>query len=129
MSNADLALRFIRAVEARDADAAFALVRDDVVHEEMPNRLFPDGARRDLQAMREGVARGAIVLARQDYRVDAVVADGDRVAVALSWTGTTAIPIKHLPAGSTLKARIAMAFDFADGRIARIRNYDCYEPF
>jgi phosphatidylserine synthase len=37
--------------------------------------------------------------------------------------------MKHLQPGAVLRGHCAMVFDFVDGKIARQRNYDCYEPF
>jgi ketosteroid isomerase-like protein len=111
--------RFVSAVERGDADAAFACVRDDVVQIELPSRIRPHGARHDLAAMKEGWAKGAALLASQSYDVKNVVAAGGRVAVELAWRGTT-------KSGATITADIAMFFDVVDGRIAAIRNYDCY---
>ena len=32
-------------------------------------------------------------------------------------------------AGQTLRARFAIFLEFRDGRIARQRNYDCFDPW
>jgi len=35
----------------------------------------------------------------------------------------------NLPAGSEMKAFVAMFLTFRDGKIISQRNYDCYPPF
>jgi ketosteroid isomerase-like protein len=52
---------------------------------------------------------------------------GDRVALEVEWTGTLALPFGGLPAGSPMKAYFAMFLEFQEGKIARQRNYDCFE--
>lgn len=101
----------------------------DVVQEEFPNRLVPNGARRGLAEMLEGAARGQQLMAAQTYDVDSALATGGQVALEVRWSGTLAIPLGSLPAGSVMRARIAIVLDFRDGKIAAQRNYDCYEPF
>jgi len=101
----------------------------DVVQEEFPNRLVPNGARRDLQAMLEGAVRGQTVMAGQRYEVLAAIASGERVALEVQWTGTLAIPLGSLPAGGQMRARFGVFLDFRDGRIAAQRNYDCFDPW
>ena len=48
-----LARRFIAAVERGATDEVAALLAEDVLQEEFPNRLLPNGARRDRAAMLE----------------------------------------------------------------------------
>lgn len=57
------------------------------------------------------------------------VESGDELAIELEWTGVLAIPVLGLPAGSEMKAFVAMFLTFRDGRIVSQRNYDCYPPF
>ena len=54
---------------------------------------------------------------------------GDEVAIELEWIGILAVPVMNLPAGSEMKAFVAMFLTFRDGRIVSQRNYDCYPPF
>jgi hypothetical protein len=51
------------------------------------------------------------------------------VAIELEWIGVLAVPVMSLPAGSGMKASVAMFLTFREGRIASQRNYDCYPPF
>ena len=96
---------------------------------ELPNRLVPNGATRNLDAIREASRRGRQVLAAERYDVRNAVASGDRVALEVLWTGTLAVPIGTIPAGGEMRAHFAMFLEFRDGKIVRQRNYDCFEPF
>lgn len=126
---AQIALGFVRAVEAGDRDRAVAYLAPDVVHEERPNRLFPHGARRDRAAIVDGIDRGRAVLTRQTYDVKNVVATPSCVLLEIQWTGTLAVAMGQLPVGGQLRAHIAGVTEVRDGKIVALRNYDCYEPF
>jgi hypothetical protein len=39
------------------------------------------------------------------------------------------IPLGNIPAGGQMRARLAMFIEFRGDKIARQRNYDCYDPF
>jgi ketosteroid isomerase-like protein len=98
------------------------------------SRNFQTGSRRraefsrfaDLHAAYE---RGRIILQPQRYDVQRIVEAGDEVAVELEWSGILAVPVMNLPAGSEMKAFVAMSLTFRDGKIVSRRNYDCYSPF
>lgn len=129
-ANADLARRFVAAVEAgappRDL-AAF--MSDDVEQHELPNRLFPEGVRRDLAALLASSEKGAKVLASQRYEITNVVAAGDHVAIEMKWRGVLAIPLAKLAPGDALTGQFAFFLEIQNGKIRRMRNYDCYDPF
>lgn len=122
--------RYLRAIQD---DAPFAVLRDfftdDVVQEEYPNRLVPNGATRGLEDLALANERGRKVVTRQTYDIISSMAMGERVAVEVLWTGTLAVPLGSIPAGGMMKARFAVWFELRDGRIRSQRNYDCFEPF
>ena len=129
-SNLDTARRYLRAIErGADESELAAFFAPDVVQEEFPNRLVPAGARRDLDGLMEGRRRGKQVLSAETYEVRHAVADDDRVALEVLWTGTLAVALGSLPVGGTIRASSAMFLDFLDGKIAAQRNYDCFEPW
>lgn len=125
-----LARRYLAAIEAgaTGADLA-AFFAADVVQEEFPNRLVPQGARRDLAAILDGAERGQKVLRAQRYDIQQALAQDDRVALEVIWTGTLAIPVGSLQAGDEMRARFAVFLQYRDGRIVAQRNYDCFDPF
>ncbi|WP_433207483.1 nuclear transport factor 2 family protein [Dactylosporangium sp. CS-047395] len=123
----DLAVRYHEAVGrgATGAELA-AFFTPDMLHRELPNLLFPDGAERDLPAVLDAAERGQAVLSAQTYEVLNVVAAGDKVAVEVRWSGTLAVAYGELPAGHVMHAHIGTFLDVRDGRISGQRNYDCY---
>jgi ketosteroid isomerase-like protein len=129
-ANLDTARRYLAAIEGGAVGAVLAeFFTPDVVHEEMPNRLSPNGGRNDLNGILEAAARGQKVVSAQQYEVRSEMASDERVAMEVVWTGTLAVPIGTLPAAGTMRAHFAVFLDFRDGRIAAQRNYDCFEPW
>jgi ketosteroid isomerase-like protein len=133
-ANLETARRYLAAIEATTEDDASApgaerFFAPDIVQEEFPNRLVPNGARRDLAALREGAARGRAVLHSQRYEVKAAYAHGDVVILEVLWVGTLRIPIGSLAVGQEMRAHFAVFLEFRDDLIYRQRNYDCFEPY
>lgn len=139
-SEAELALlerarAYLAAIEAStdagapDREAALAFYDPAVRQEELPNRLVPSGAVRDLAALREAAARGRGVLRGQRYAVRTALVHGTRVALETLWVGVLALPIGTLAAGGEMRAHFAVFLDFREDRIVAQRNYDCFEPF
>ncbi|MFH8347758.1 nuclear transport factor 2 family protein [Streptomyces sp. NPDC018045] len=100
---------------------------DEVVQQEFPNALFPEGVRRDLAEVLRSAERGRGSLSHQRFEVHNAVAAGDQVALEVTWSGTLATPMGGLPTGHVLRAHIAVFLTFRDGKICAQRNYDCYE--
>jgi ketosteroid isomerase-like protein len=129
-ANLRTALDYLAAVEGGATGEALARwFTPDVVQEEFPNRLMPNGARRGLQEMLDGAVRGQTVMSAQRYEVLSSIVSGNRIALEVQWTGTLAIPLGSLAAGDDMRARFGVFLDFRDGRIAAQRNYDCFDPF
>ena len=123
-------LQYFAALERGAAGDALAAFYDPgVVQEEFPNRLAPGGARRDLAGILEAAERGQAVITGHRYEVLSVVADGDRVAVEFVWSGTLAVPVGSLAAGSVMRGRFASFLEFRGGRIVAQRSYDCFDPW
>jgi ketosteroid isomerase-like protein len=101
----------------------------DVVVQEFPNRIAPQGRVRQAKDVRLAYEQGKKIMRSQRYDVRRIVESGDEVAVELEWTGVLAIPVMNLVAGSEMKAFVAMFLTFRDGKITSQRNYDCYPPF
>ena len=128
--NLAIAQRYIAAVERGETgDALAAFYNPDVVQEEFPNRLLPNGARRDLRAILDAADRGQQVTTSQQFDVLHAVASADDVVLEMQWTATLAVPLGSIPAGGQMRARFAVVMEFRDGKIARQRNYDCFDPW
>lgn len=128
--NAALARRFIAAVErGATGDALAEFLHDEVEQHELPNRLFADGVRRDRAALLDSAEKGQKLLRSQSYEVLNVVASGEHVAVEMRWRGELAVPLGALKAGDMLTGQFAFFLEVRDGRIVRMRNYDCYDAF
>lgn len=129
-ANLDLVRRYLAAIEDGTAVSAFEqFFTPDVVQEEFPNRLVPNGARRTLDDMLEGARRGRKVMTKQRYEVVREIVSGNHVALEVRWSGTLAIPFGSLAEGDEMRARFAVFFEMRDGRIAVQHNYDCFDPW
>jgi ketosteroid isomerase-like protein len=107
-----------------------AFYAPDAIQEEFPNQFLPQGARRDLAALRQAGERGRKVMASQTFRILSETAQGDTVVVEADWSGTLAVPLgEKTPAGTVMRARFAQFFEFRDGKIVAQRNYDCFYPW
>jgi ketosteroid isomerase-like protein len=128
--NLAIAKRSLAALDAgAGSDELAAFFAPDIVQEELPNRLLPNGATRDLEGIMQARARGRALLCAERFEVLGAVASGDRVALEVVWTGTVAADAGPFRAGQELRARFAVFLDFRDGRIARMCNYDCFDPW
>lgn len=119
----------LRAIEAGDLEALRGLFHPDALQIEYPNRLKAKGDRRDLKQMAADFERGKAILERQSYLVRRAVADGDAVALEVSWTGVLKIPLGALQPGDEMTAESAIFMTVRDGKIIAQSNYDCFAAF
>jgi ketosteroid isomerase-like protein len=121
---------FIHALERRESfDEVRAFYHPDVVQIEYPNIFLKNGSTRTLQDLADASERGKKVMQKETFQVLNSYVYGHTVIVEVLWIGTLAVPIGQLPVGGEMKAHFAQFFEFADGKIIRQRNYDCFEPF
>jgi ketosteroid isomerase-like protein len=122
--------RYLTAIEQGVTGEALAeFYTPDVLQEEYPNRLLPNGAQRDKSALLEAALRGQQVMTGQRYEILNAIVSGNQVALEVQWTGTLTIPFGSIPSGGQMRARSAMFLELRDRKIARQRNYDCFEPW
>jgi ketosteroid isomerase-like protein len=101
----------------------------DIEQIEFPNTLTKNKVVRTLADLQDASERGKTVLQKEEYDIIKSYTFGNTVIIEAVWTGTLAMPIGSIPIGGQLKAYFAQFFEFADGKIIRQRNYDCFEPF
>ena len=130
MSNEALAREYLAALEKGEAGEQLRrFFTADFEQIEYPNALNPKGQRSDLAHALERSEKGKHVLRSQRLDVRRVVPAGDSVALEVEWTGVLAIDIASPKSGQEMRANFAVFLDFRGGRIARQRNYDCFQPF
>ncbi len=129
-SNVDLMRRYFDAIEAAVSPEELAtFFTPDVIQEEFPNRLVPQGARRELKQILEAFKRGKQIVRSQRYEIVHAICEGDEIALEARWSGMLLTPVGPLAAGAPIHARFGIFVRLVGGRIARQRNYDCFEPF
>lgn len=128
-ANVAVARAYLKALEDGRPQDAQQYLAPDILQIEHPNRLKPNGDRRTAQAMAADGQRGLKILERQTYEVLNAVAQGDRVALEVLWTGVLAAPIGELKPGDTMTCWSGVFLDFCDGKIVGQRNHDCFPPF
>ena len=128
--NLEIARRYVARLSAgAGPDELEAFLAPDVIQEEFPNRLTPDGATRDLQALKDGRARGLALLKSESFEVTHAIESNGHVALEVIWRAVIREAAGPFAAGQQLQARFAMFMDFRDGKIVRQRNYDCFDPW
>ena len=127
--NAETVRRYLKSVEQGSFSDLKVLFLPDGVMEQLPNRVYPQGVRVKLSQMEAAFVKGRNLFSQQSYEIKNSVALGNSVAVEVLWTGTLAVGFGNLAAGSQMRCHSAMFFEFADGKIANQRNYDCFEPW
>ena len=130
LGNSSRAREYLQAVASGEPlEKILGFYTADVVIQEFPNRIVPQGRVRRSAEVRIAYEQGLKIMRSQTYEVLRLLEMGDEVAVELEWRGILAVPVMNLPEGGQMKAFVAMFLTFRDGKIASQRNYDCYPPF
>ena len=128
--NLAVARKYLEAVaDGAEGGTLADFFTEDVVQEEFPNRLSPIGAHRDLKAILAAARKGKRTLRAQKFDVVNSIVDGDNVALEVFWSGLLAQPVDTLPADTEMRAHISIWLEFRDGKIAKQRNYDSFDPW
>jgi ketosteroid isomerase-like protein len=128
--NIEIAKRYLaRLSQGAGPEELASFFTPDVVQEEFPNRLLPNGATRNLAALQESRARGLALLQAESFELLNVLASDDQVAMEVAWIGTVRHAVGPFAAGQELRARFAVFLEFRDRRIVRQRNYDCFDAW
>ncbi len=129
-SNAERARQYLAAAASMEsAELVSKFYAPNVVIEEFPNRIAPNGRVRHAADLRAAYDQGRQVLKSQSYSIQNIVEAGDQVAIELIWRGALSVSVLNLSAGTEMKAFVGMFLTFRDGKIVSQRNYDCYPPF
>ncbi len=129
-SNIDFIRRYFDAVEAGVSPEELAgFFTPDVILEEFPNRLEPKGVRRGLQEILDASVQGRRVIVSQRHEILHAITEGDEIAVEVRWSGVLGMAMGSLDPGATVRARLAIFLRLSGGRIARQRNYGCFDAF
>ena len=115
--------------EGKTADELDVYYSESVEQIEYPNRLLPNGAKRNLNDLKDASLRGKNVLINQNYDIQKSYVFGNTVILETIWTATIAVPLGQIPSGGQMKAYFAQFIEFENGKIVRQRTYDCFEPF
>lgn len=121
---------YLRAIEAgATGETLAAFYAPHATQIEWPNRLNPKGQTSDLASLLARAEKGRHLLSSQRYDVQAILADGDQVALHALWEGVLAVPVGTLAAGDRMRAHMAVFFTLADGRIVTQHSFDCFEAW
>lgn len=124
----DMTKEYLRAIEeGATGERLAAFYTADALQEEFPNRLLPNGAKRDPCELLAAAERGQGLMAAQRYELVSSIVEDNRVAIEVLWTGTLRAAVAGFPA--VMRARFAMFMEFDGEKIRRQRNYDCFEPW
>lgn len=126
----DLARRYIEFFNnpAGTPEELGEFLSPDIVWQEMPNKFAPNGRVTRYDTMLQNFQLGQKVISPQVYVLDNMVAQGDTVAIQLSWQGTAVQALGPFPAGTKITAQIASFLKFQDGKLVSQVDYPCYPP-
>ena len=123
------ARRLLAAIETGDEATLRGIYAQDAVQVEHPNRLKPNGDRREVDKMMADLKRGKALLRSEHYDVLEAVASGDLVALQVKWTGVVNLPIGSLQPGDSMLCESGIFLKFQGDRVVEQHNYDCFEDF
>ena len=126
-TNMAAALSFVRAVETMDGRKMEGFFAADVEQVEMPNAFKPAGQVRDFSALKADIDKSKGIIEQQKYEILNTVSRGDLVVLEMVWHGTVVTDLPPLRAGQKLRAQCVAVFEFREGKVVRLRNYDCFD--
>lgn len=125
-----IAINYLKAIETDVSVEELASYYSEAIEQiEYPNRLIPQGTKRNLSDLKEGFLKGKTLLASQTYDIQKSYVVGNTVILETIWTAKLAVALGQIPIGGEMKAYFVQFIEFEDGKIIRQRSYDCFEPF
>lgn len=131
MKKIEMVIKYVNLVQNLDFSPS---TTKDILHEnylqwELPNLLNKHGQKSDLEDSFRRMEMAKKIMAKQTYEITSTLEQNNQVMIETLWTGTMAIEAGPFKKDQQLKAFICMIFEFKDGKIFKVRNYDCFEPF
>jgi len=126
--NIEAAMSFVKAVEQLDGSQMDDFFSPDVKQIEWPNLFKTEGQERDLSSLKADIEKAAGILEGQRYEITKSMADENSVMLEMIWRGVMATDLSPLTSGQKLRAHCVAIFDFSDGMVTGLRNYDCFDP-
>ena len=123
-----VARRYLRAIEDGATTELRQFLTTDFVQREWPNPMSPDGAERNLPEVIQAAEHGRKVVGDQVFQIATEAVDGDRVILEVNWSARLEVDFPDSPAGTRIRARIAVFLLIRDGKVAAQQNYDVYLP-
>ncbi|MES0884048.1 nuclear transport factor 2 family protein [Roseibium sp. SCP14] len=127
--NLSAANGFVKAVESMDGSCLDTFFSENVAQTEWPNLFKPQGEHRNLDQLKADIEKACGILREQSYEIVRELANEDCVILEMVWRGTMEVDLPPLRAGQALCAHCVAVFDFQDGKVVSLRNYDCFDPF
>jgi ketosteroid isomerase-like protein len=127
--NLTAAKSFVKAVESMDGSCMDTFFSEDVSQTEWPNLFKPQGEHRNLDQLKADIEKARGILREQSYELVRELATENCVVLEMVWRGTMEAVLPPLSAGQALSAHCVAVFDFQDGKVVSLRNYDCFDPF
>ncbi|WP_445634001.1 hypothetical protein NSTC745_05747 [Nostoc sp. DSM 114161] len=125
-----IAKNYLQAIEEGKTGDELAIYYSQSVEQiEYPNRLIPNGAKRNIEDLKEASLKGKNILISQKFDIQKLYVVGNTVILEAIWTAKIAVPLGKIPSGEQIKAYFAQFIEFENGKIVRQRTYDCFEPF
>lgn len=117
------ARRFIAEYNKGTADWVETCHAENTVWTELPFGGNPSGRGGGRSVLRKAAEEALAAFPDRRMSLRNLIADGQRVALELDWTGTAAIARPGMEVGSIVRLRIAMFLTVEDGRIVRQVDY------
>jgi ketosteroid isomerase-like protein len=90
---------------------------------ELPRQSTPAGQQGGPELIRSSGEAVLKFVPDRRMTIRGLIAQNGQVALEIDWRGTTAAPMGNLPAGSTLRYRVATILTFVDGLIVKEVDY------
>jgi steroid delta-isomerase-like uncharacterized protein len=117
-ANKDLVLRLTLAINASDWNALDGLLTEDFRRHSQATPDVQVNSREEFKQLQESFL---VSIPDQHIAIEMLIAEGDKVAVYATYSGSQTGPMGELPAtGKSVESKILGIFRIVDGRIAEL---------